>query len=276
MAGFFGLGNYQNSGAGIAKDRLNKSRFKMFFEILSTRIWKLFSLNFLYVIFCIPIITIGPATAGITKVLKNYSIDKNAYVWSDFISTFKKNFLKTFILGLFDLIAYAGVATGCYIYPKMSEASGNKLFYVLFVLTLSVAVTFTIMNFYMYLMIVSTDLSMKNIIKNSLVLTFLAPKQNLLSLFLMVIISAIFLLLPLWNLQFLFLMLFVPATFIVFIICYNCYPVIQKYVINPYYEKTGKVNPESPEAYEESLFEDMGGKETPIELKKSKKGRTIS
>jgi len=276
LAGFFGLGNYQNSGVGIAKNRSSKGRLGLFFEILSTRIWKLFSLNFLYVIFCIPIITIGPATAGITKVLKNYSIDKNAYVWSDFISTFKKNFLKTFILGLFDLIAYAGVATGCYIYPKMSEASGNNLFYVLFVLTLSVAVTFTIMNFYMYLMIVSTDLSMKNIIKNSLVLTFLAPKQNLLSLFLMVIISAIFLLLPLWNLQFLFLMLFVPATFIVFIICYNCYPVIQKYVINPYYEKTGKVNPESPEAYEESLFEDMGGKETPIELKKSKKGRTIS
>lgn len=281
MAGFFGIGNYGDSGAGISKNGPKKNRFALFFEILGVRIWKLFSLNFIYVLCCIPIITIGPATAGITKVLKNYSIDKNAYVWSDFKDTFKKNFLRALPIGIIDIIAYAGVFIGSKMYPDLAEALNNNLFYLLFVVTLSVGVMFTIMNFYMYLMLVSTDLSMKNIVKNSLALTFLAPKQNILTLFIMVALVFLFIFLISINLQFLFLLPFMPATLIGFIVCYNCYPVIQKYVINPYYESRGEVNPELPKETdeEETVFEDMGGREAPIKADKKKgknKGKVIS
>lgn len=282
MAGFFGMGNYQNSGTGISKNAPKKGRLKLFFEILGVRIWKLFTLNLIYVLCCIPVITIGPATAGITKVLKNYSIDKNAYVWLDFKDAFKENFFKALFVGIFDVIAFSGAAAGCYLYPKMAEASGSNVYYAMFAITLSVAITFTIMNFYVYLMMVSTDLSMKNIIKNSLYLTFLAPKQNLISIFFMVLITAVFLLLIIFvNFQFAFLLPFAPATFIAFIICYNCYPIVQKYVIDPYYENRGEKNPEAPVDYEadneEALFKDMGGKEKPVEVKKkSKKGKIIS
>lgn len=281
MAGFFGIGNYGDSGAGISKNGPKKNRFALFFEILGVRIWKLFSLNFIYVLCCIPIITIGPATAGITKVLKNYSIDKNAYVWSDFKDTFKNNFLRALPLGIIDIIAYAGVFLGSKMYPDLAELLNNNLFYLLFVVTLSVGVMFTIMNFYMYLMLVSTDLSMKNIVKNSLALTFLAPKQNILTLFIMVALVFLFIFLISINLQFLFLLPFMPATLIGFIVCYNCYPVIQKYVINPYYESRGEVNPELPKETdeEETVFEDMGGREAPIKADKKKgknKGKVIS
>ncbi len=83
------------------------------------------------------------------------------------------------------------------------------------------------------------------------------------------------------NLQFLFLLPFMPATLIGFIVCYNCYPVIQKYVINPYYESRGEVNPELPKETdeEETVFEDMGGREAPIKADKKKgknKGKVIS
>lgn len=47
-----------------------------------------------------------------------------------------------------------------------------------------------------------------------------------------------------WNLSFILLLPFVPAAIICFIICFNSYPVVQKYVINPYYEQRGEVNPE--------------------------------
>ena len=67
------------------------------------------------------------------------------------------------------------------------------------------------------------------------------------------------------------------------IICFNCYPIIQKYIINPYYEQRGEVNPEltgGTSSSEESVFEDMGGKEKPVEKKKTSsgrgKGKTIS
>ncbi len=278
MAGFFGMGNYRDSGVGISKNGPKKSRLALFFEILGVRIWKLFLLNFIYVLCCLPIITIGPATAGITKVLKNYSIDKNAYVWSDFKDSFKKNFVRAFILGIIDIIAYFGLYLGLTIYPYLG--SQRKVYYVMLALSISVGVMFTIMNFYMYMMIVSTDLSMKNIVKNSLALTFLAPKQNILTMIIAVLIIFVFGLLTSINLQFLFLLPFAPATLIGFIVCYNCYPIIQKYVINPYYEKIGERNPELPdEDTEGAVFEDMGGKEAPIKHDKKKvksKGKIIS
>lgn len=290
MAGFFGFGNYEKAGIGIAKNSSQKSRIKLFFEILGVRIWKLFTINLIFTLCCIPVITIGPALAGMTKVLKNYSIDKNAFVWSDFKDAFKNNFRKALVLGIIDLIAYFGIAVGCYLYPQMASASGNKMFYVLFVITVSVGLTFTIMNFYMYLMLVSTDLSMKNVVKNSLALTFLAPKQNLLSVFIMIAIAVGFFYLILINLQFLFVLPFLPVSFIGFIVCFICYPIIQKYVINPYYESRGEKNPEIDEIVsdpEEVLFEDMGGKEKAInptdkrkvkseDRRTAKKGKRIS
>ncbi|MDE5860276.1 MAG: hypothetical protein K2H23_07865, partial [Oscillospiraceae bacterium] len=81
--------------------------------------------------------------------------------------------------------------------------------------------------------------------------------------------STALLLIPLWAISFLG-----------FVIMYNSYPQIQKYVINPYYEEKGMDNPEydylKPLSAEESVFTDMGGKEAPVEGKKKKKGKIIS
>ena len=62
--------------------------------------------------------------------------------------------------------------------------------------------------------------------------------------------------------------------------CFNCYPVIRKHVIQPYYDQRGESNPEF--AYkdadpDEKLFEDRAAEETPVKTKESrKKGKTIS
>ena len=66
--------------------------------------------------------------------------------------------------------------------------------------------------------------------------------------------------------------------FLNFISCFNSYPVIQKFVINPYYTSIGEVNPElmDESQSEEQIFEDMGGKEKPIEKRKKGKGKRIS
>ena len=70
-----------------------------------------------------------------------------------------------------------------------------------------------------------------------------------------------------YSMILLFLLPFLPAAWLGLVIVFQCYPIIQKYIINPYYEQRGEVNPEllqeTPE--DEVLFEDMGGKEKPIE-----------
>ena len=78
------------------------------------------------------------------------------------------------------------------------------------------------------------------------------------------------------NMMFLFA--FYPAAFIGYLVLYVNYPVIQKYVINPYYEDTGEQNPEKEDEIpdEERVFTDRGGSEKPVTKQKQKRGKTIS
>ena len=48
--GLFGA-NYENPGAGIAKDAPKKKGFFRFMEIFGRKFWKLLELNFLYMLF---------------------------------------------------------------------------------------------------------------------------------------------------------------------------------------------------------------------------------
>ena len=110
--------NYQESGSGVSKNGPKKSRIRIFFEVFGRKFWNLILINLIYGIFCIPIFTIGPATAAAFKVLKNYSIEKNAFVWSDFWKSFKEDFKVSFPLGIIYFIALGGIAIGMYIYPE--------------------------------------------------------------------------------------------------------------------------------------------------------------
>ena len=64
---------------------------------------------------------------------------------------------------------------------------------------------------------------------------------------------------------------FIPGTWLALMVTVNSYPSIQKYIINPYYEKRGEVNPEieltRPASADEAVFSDMGGMEKPVDLK---------
>lgn len=276
-------------GKGIQKDNSQKNRFTLFFEIFFRHFWKITELNVLYVIFCIPIITIGPATAGVTKVIRNISLERPAYVWGDFWDSFKKNFKQSFFLGLADILIISGIITGCWLYPKIASETGSNMWYILLSITISAGFIFIAMNFYAYIMIVSTDIPMGSIIRNSFFLTFIALKENLLTFLIFAAVCVAWVVLAIYYQIFLMLSLFLPATILGFIICFRCYPIVQKYVINPFYEQKGEINPEleynKPATAEESVFADNSdvspqknnnSNEKQVKIRKSRKNKTIS
>lgn len=59
MAGFFGLFNYEKEGPGIEKDAPKKKAFIVFFETFFRNFWKFISVNAVYLLLSIPIITNG-------------------------------------------------------------------------------------------------------------------------------------------------------------------------------------------------------------------------
>ena len=149
-------------------------------------------------------------------------------------------------------------------------------YYAMLIVTLSISLVAILMNFYLFLMMVSTNLSMKNIFRNSFYLGIVCMKQNLFSLgILAVVVGGILLLALKTNMMVLMIILtflpFIPGTWLALMVTVNSYPSIQKYIINPYYEKRGEVNPEieltRPASADEAVFSDMGGMEKPVDLK---------
>ncbi|MBE6860574.1 MAG: DUF624 domain-containing protein [Ruminococcus sp.] len=294
--------HYEKAGVGISKSANKKTGSKLFFELLGRKFWLLIGLNMLFTLFFAPLpisllcmstkllsvkasmiavialtllfmVLIGPATAGMTEVLRKFTLEKHSFILSDFFSSFKKNFKYSAIIGFIDCLMVASCISGFFIYPKIAEIYG-KIMYLCLALVLSAGITIIIMNFYIFPMIVATDLSLSNIIKNSFALACIAIKKNVITLFLNILIYGIFAFLCLINLTFLIVFPFLPTAIVSFINCFNCYPVIQKYVINPYYENKGEVNPEIADpSFDDvdSIFEDKGGSESPSEIKKSEK-----
>ena len=305
--GFFNR-DYESAGAGISKNEPKKKGILLFFELFFRKFWLLFGVNMLYFIFFLPAVisftaisfikngrivtavliamflvftaTIGPATAGMTKGMRNFVLEKHTFIVRDFFRAFKVNFKKALAVGIIDVVIAASVFSSYYVYPALAQQFDTKLMYVPMIITFSLAFVVIMMNFYIYLMMIATDLSLKNLVKNSFALSFIAMKKNVLTLIIylltLVVMFFMFLYAPA---LFMFITPFVPAAHLWFIVCFNSYPAIQKYVINPYYESIGEINPEITGDYdieEESVFKDMGGKEQPVEKRKPTKGKRIS
>ena len=301
--------DYESAGAGISKDAPKKKGAALFFDIVGRKFWSLMWVNLLYMLFFLPLVMIivaigalkdnetvsmvvsivllltfmvliGPATAGMTKVLRLFVLNKHSFIARDFFNGFKANFKNAAIIGFFDCIIGLSAYAALNVYPVLAVQTGSRMLYVPMVITFSLFLVIIMMNHYFFLMMTATNLTMKNLFKNSLALAFIGLKQNLfvfvIGLLTIALMTVLFLfLMPV----FLFLMPFFPAAFLCLLNCFVCYPIVQKYVINPYYTSIGEVNPElideTPTA-EERIFEDMGGKEKPVEKRKKGKGKRIS
>lgn len=75
-----------------------------------------------------------------------------------------------------------------------------------------------------------------------------------------------------------FLIPLLPIAWLSFLAMFTSYPAIQKFIINPFYEQQGLKNPELPDYDnddEEVLFEDRGGEEAPMKIKKQDRGGKV-
>lgn len=240
---------YMKDGPGVRKDAPKKKAFFAFFDIYIKRFWKLIELNMLYFICCLPIITIGPATAGFTYVLRNYARDSHSFLWSDFFDAVRKNWKQSFIVSLIQFFMLI-----CLIFGISQFDPSNTFFMIYFVVAVFVNVFFTMMMFYVYPMLVTFKFNLKQLFKNAFIFANIGLKTNIITLFLsaLLIVSYI-ILIGLFSPLIILLPLILLST-IGLIINFNVYPYLEKYIIKPYYEE----HPEEleKETDEETLFND--------------------
>ncbi len=241
MAGLFGLFNYEKEGRGVRKDGPKKRAFVVFFEIFFRNIWRFVLINFVYIAACVPIITHGCAHAGLTNITRNIARDKHSFGLSDFFETIRKNLKQSLAVGVINTLITLLIGFSIYFYYASYAETGSYLSLLGLAVSLSVAIVFAIMNFYIYTLMITFDFKLKQLYINSFKFVFANLKNNLLcgALLLLVygIFVAVFMFMP--NPRVLFIELLIAAillpSFRFLMVQFFTFPSIKKYIIDPYY-----------------------------------------
>lgn len=258
------------TSSGVQKGAPKKKLFFRFWEVFGDKFWKFFQINLIFTLFSLPLVTFGPALAAMTQVMRKFSIGEPIFIFDEFKSAFKKNFRQSFIVGVIDI----GLI-GIFLYNLMFySAAVNEGFgsqnQVLLAVSLAIGIMIYMMHFYIYPQIVALNLRLPQIIKNSFILMIAGLKNSLAALF---STAFLFLLMYIGLPYSIVLIPLVPAAWVCFIATFCAYPVIRKFIIDPYYEAKGEVNPEYTRyetTEEETLFTDRGGFEEPTEINPKK------
>ncbi len=201
---------------------------KRFFFLLTTHPWKLVTLNLVFLMFSIPVVTIPAAVCGMSRVLIKLVREGNCFLWSEFIKEFKANLFKSLPFGLL----FAVLLFMSYYALSLSTSSGDSSLSI-FAGAIGLFILGLILLFSSYVFVLLPSLALKNrhIAKNALVLMVTEWKIDLViigSIVAMAIIIAAFF--PYTVI----LLLFIWFSLQQLIICTAVNETMQRRIIDPY------------------------------------------
>ena len=126
---------------------------------------------------CLPIITVGPAQAGFTYVLRNFAREEHAFLWGDFKEHALSNMKQSLIVCIIDIIILIVVGVDLNFYFHLNQR--NLLHSILIGLTMLMSIIYIMMHLYIYPMMVTFKLSIKQIYKNAFIFSIIRFLPNL-------------------------------------------------------------------------------------------------
>lgn len=120
----------------------------------------------------------GPASVGHTAVVRKYVKDTHAWVWSDFIDSFKQNFRQGIAVYVINVVVFFMIAFGYLFYRYFMSGTISV---VLSTLILILGVIFCIMQKYVYVLVSGFQLKIKHVYKNAFILAIVGLKWNIFS-----------------------------------------------------------------------------------------------
>lgn len=179
--------------------------------------------------------TFGPVTVGVTYVMRNIVKGEPVFLWSDFWYAIRRNLKQEFTLGILDLCIIALIAYDLFFFYININGTLTGMF---FWLSIFIGIIYLFMRFYLYLMLVTFDLSIPKLFKNAFIFALLGLGRNLIALlgiavviFLNLAIAWAYL--PLGAV----LPLLITVSLCMFIPCYTSWPKIYKIMIEPYQDQ---------------------------------------
>ena len=209
------------------------------------------------------IFTFGIVNACIAYVMRNIVKGDSTTLISDIKYCVKRNWKQALLLGIVDVIMIAIIAYDV-LFFFLSGSGGAASF--LFGAMLIVAMLYVMMRSYMYILLVTFDLPIRKILKNSFIFALLGFKRNIVAFLGGALV---------WVLDYMIMTvmfpvgLVLPVIFLIslttFMGIYAAYPKIKEVMIDPYYvsddvgakERTEDGDDEEEEL-PEPIFKDRG------------------
>ena len=122
---------------------------------------------------------LGPVHAGITYLFRNYSREEHAFIWGDFTEHLKKNWKQSILKRIISFFTVIILSVNFSFYSQGDFISNT---FITGLLTGAVAVIFVIfamMHMYIYPMMVTFKLSIRQLYKNSVLLTMARLPWNI-------------------------------------------------------------------------------------------------
>lgn len=124
------------------------------------------------------LLTFGLTNVGTTYILRNLAKGDPVFMWSDFWYAIKRNWKQGIIMGIIDLLVAVVLVIDIIFWRNSGLGFLNS---VGLYASLAMLILYFFMRFYMYIMLVTFDLSIFKILKNSLIFAILGFKRNIMA-----------------------------------------------------------------------------------------------
>jgi uncharacterized membrane protein YesL len=212
---------------GVSQEENSKeSPLSLYFDIFFNTAFDLIKLNCLFLLTCIPVITIPAAVTSLSWVVSMMVRKREYRVWKDFWKRFRSDFGQSLVFGVLSAIIYylSGVSILYYMVVMQSSWMGPALM-IVFGIIIAIPI---MMSLYFFSLIATVNLSPVGIIKNAFVLTFLNLRKNSISLLLFA--AAVALTVRFYPISLgIYLLPIIPS--LRFVDLYLQFPEIEKYIV---------------------------------------------
>lgn len=203
------------------------------------------------------ILTFGLSTVGFVYNFRCIARGEPLSPWSEFFPVIKKNFKQALPIAVLDALMIVFIVYDLMAYHLGAGTTGSMLSLTSFYIILFFGLIYYVMRFHIYLIMITFDIKFSKMIKNALFLVFLGWKRSLACIGSSIAIAFVSLMIY-WMLpHFGILLPFVITIGLLgFIGVYCTYPVIDEYMIKPYYDEHPEELPQEEEV--EAIFTDHG------------------
>lgn len=172
---------YQNIAGLIASDGITPYKMVLFgLEGLQNQTLAPALVTYIfYGISALGLFTFGLVNVGTAYILRNIASGEPVFVWHDFWYAVKRNYKQALPFGIVDALVCALLASNLYILiTNTAEFFASMLFWS----NVVICIVYFFMRYYMYVQMVTFNLSVFKMIKNSLIFSLLGLKRNVLAL----------------------------------------------------------------------------------------------